>query len=206
MAPSVCGCQVLGDVIIHAPQEHWSTTKQDLRFAFRQIRRSPGFSGVVIVTLALGIGGTTAVFSVLQAVLIAPLPYEQPGQLVRFYQEEPGKPATRHYLTAAHFIASRPSGLFRKCDGDHELPRNRPRTSSAMGAPQRAACPAGFERLFPDPPIAALARPGLRSPRRNRNPPRLRGRRSPRGAEHRLWRSEFRRRSLGRRHHASLER
>ena len=55
--------QVLGDVIFHAPQEHWSTTKQDLRFAFRQIRRSPGFSGVVIVTLALGIGGTTALES-----------------------------------------------------------------------------------------------------------------------------------------------
>lgn len=95
--------QVLGDVIFHAPQEHWSTTKQDLRFAFRQIRRNPGFSGVVIVTLALGIGGTTAVFSVLQAVLLAPLPYAEPGQLVRFYQQEPDKPATQHYLTAAHF-------------------------------------------------------------------------------------------------------
>ena len=95
--------QVLGDLLFHAPQEHWSTTKQDLRFAFRQIRRSPGFSGVVIVTLALGVGGTTAVFSVLQAVLLAPLPYEEPGRLVRFYQQEPGKPATRHYLTGAHF-------------------------------------------------------------------------------------------------------
>ena len=60
-----------------------------------------------IVTLALGIGGTTAVFSVLQAVLLAPLPYEQPGQLVRFYQQEPDKPATRHYLTGAHFSSLR---------------------------------------------------------------------------------------------------
>jgi putative ABC transport system permease protein len=95
--------QVLGDLAIHAPQEHWSTLKQDFRYAVRQIRRSPGFSTVVIATLAVGIGGTTAVFSVLQAVLLAPLPYEQPGQLVRLYQQEPDKPDTRHYLTGTHF-------------------------------------------------------------------------------------------------------
>src|SRR5688572_19572417 len=95
--------QVLGDLLFHAPHEHWNSLTQDVRFAFRQVRRSPGFSAVVVVTLALGIGGTTAVFSVLQAVLLAPLPYEDPGQLVRFYQQEPDKPGTRHYLTAAHF-------------------------------------------------------------------------------------------------------
>ena len=76
---------------------------QDLRYAGRQLRRRPGFAAVVIATLAVGIGATTAVFSVLQAVVLAPLPYEQPGQLVRLYQQEPDKPATRHYLTGAHF-------------------------------------------------------------------------------------------------------
>jgi hypothetical protein len=58
---------------------------------------------VVVATLALGIGATTAVFSVLQAVLMAPLPFEEPGQLVRLYQQEPDTPATREYLTGAHF-------------------------------------------------------------------------------------------------------
>ena len=81
--------------------------KQDFRYAVRQMRRNPGFAAAVIVTLAVGIGGTTAVFSVFQAVLLAPLPYEEAGQLVRFYQQEPDKPGTRTYLTGAHFSALR---------------------------------------------------------------------------------------------------
>ena len=65
--------------------------------------RSPGFAAVVAATLGVGIGGTTAVFSVVQAVLVAPLPYEQPGQLVRFFQQEPGRPDTRDVLAGTHF-------------------------------------------------------------------------------------------------------
>jgi putative ABC transport system permease protein len=100
--------QVLGDLIFHAPQEHWSTTKQDLRYALRQLRRSPGFSAVVIATLAVGIGGTTAVFSVMHAVLLAPLPYAQPGQLVRVYQQKSDNHATRTPgMSAARFNALR---------------------------------------------------------------------------------------------------
>lgn len=76
---------------------------QDVRYALRQFRRSAGFTAVVVATLGLGIGGATAVFSVVQAVLLAPLPYEEPGQLVRFYQQEPDKPDTRSVLAATHF-------------------------------------------------------------------------------------------------------
>jgi len=80
---------------------------QDLRYAIRQIRHTPVFAGVVIATLALGIGGTTAVFSVVHGVLLEPLPYEQPGQLVRIYQHEPAKPDTRSIVTGLHFKALR---------------------------------------------------------------------------------------------------
>jgi putative ABC transport system permease protein len=75
----------------------------DLRDAGRQLRRSPGFVVVAAAILSLGIGGATAVFSIVQAVLLAPLPYDQPGQLVRLYQEQPNRPDSRGILAGTHF-------------------------------------------------------------------------------------------------------
>ena len=57
---------------------------RDVAYAFRQLRRQPGFAAVVALTLALGFGANTALFSVVDAVLLRPLPVEDPSGLVLF--------------------------------------------------------------------------------------------------------------------------
>ena len=62
----------------------------DLRYAFRMLHRSPGFSLIAIATMALGVGATTAIYSVIDATLLHPLPYPHPSELVRIEANLPG--------------------------------------------------------------------------------------------------------------------
>jgi predicted permease len=76
----------------------------DLRYALRSLRRSPGFTTIALFTLALGVGATTAIFTVVSAVVLEPLPYPQADRLIAVYENEETKGWPRFSVSAANFL------------------------------------------------------------------------------------------------------
>ncbi len=95
--------------LVHAlwlRKEEWSLTMvlQDVRYAVRALRVRPGFAAVAILTLAVGIGANTAVFSVVHGVLLKPLPYDQPDRLVQIWEVNPARNWTHETVAPANFL------------------------------------------------------------------------------------------------------
>jgi len=83
--------------------------RADLRFARTQLRRNPGFAAVAVLTLALGVGATTSVFSIADAVVLRPLPYPAAGRLVAVYESDLATGDERDTFAGATFIDWRAS-------------------------------------------------------------------------------------------------
>ncbi|WNG60750.1 ABC transporter permease [Archangium gephyra] len=81
----------------------WDALVQDVRYALRMLRHAPGFALVAVLTLALGIGATTAIFSVVRGVLLQPLPFAEPERLVRMWQANPSQGVVRGDVSPLDF-------------------------------------------------------------------------------------------------------
>ena len=81
--------------------EYLSELRQDLTFACRQLLHNPGFSAVAVLTLALGIGGTTAIFSAVRSVVLRPLPFSNPERIVLVFEQLGGN---RSSVSAGNFV------------------------------------------------------------------------------------------------------
>jgi putative ABC transport system permease protein len=90
----------------------WDHFWQDVRYALRMLRKSPGFTAIAVLTIALGIGATTAIFSVVDATLLHPLPYPEPEQLVSIKDDLPGVGARDVGMSSPEWQDLQRSGIF----------------------------------------------------------------------------------------------
>src|SRR3984957_9579882 len=90
----------------------WEHFWQDVRYAARMLRKAPGFTAIAVLTIALGIGATTAIFSVVDATLLHPLPYPHPERLVTIQDDLPGVGARDVGISVPEWHDFQRSGIF----------------------------------------------------------------------------------------------
>jgi putative ABC transport system permease protein len=95
---------VLSDLVNVAVRERLSMFMQDVRFSLRTLGRSPGFTLVAVLTSALGIGAATAIFSVLNGVLLKPVPFPEPDRLAMVYLNAAERGVPRSHFSLADFL------------------------------------------------------------------------------------------------------
>jgi putative ABC transport system permease protein len=90
-------------ILTTAPREHYELLRADVRYGLRNLRRSPAFTATAVLALAVGIGANTAVFSIVNGVLINALPYERPEHLVVIFEKMPRAPVDKFDFSAPDF-------------------------------------------------------------------------------------------------------
>lgn len=96
--------RVVTDLILVAPKERIHMLLQDIRYAFRTFRANPGFALAAVLTITLGIGANTAIFSVVNGILLQPLPYPDPDRLAMVYLNEAERNAPFAHMSVADYL------------------------------------------------------------------------------------------------------
>ena len=136
--------EAIPEVIGNATLVHWDLFRQDLSYSARMLRRAPGFAVTAILIVALGIGATTAAFSVTDFVLLRPLPFPDAGRLVRLYEKTPAY--SQLELSAANYRDwKKGSTVFESIGLHHGASAN----LVGVGEPQRVSGTAVSFDLFP---------------------------------------------------------
>src|SRR5215213_2684270 len=106
---------------------------QDVRFAVRSFAKRPGFALIAIATLALGIGANAAIFTVVNAVVLAPLPFGQPDRLIRLWETNPSGGLTEVAVSVPNFQDWQQQSVFEQLAGSENATFN----LTGSGEPQR---------------------------------------------------------------------
>ena len=96
--------RALADVLVNATYIHLEITRQDVRYAIRSLGRTPGFTITAIIVAALGIGATTAAFSIADHVLLRPLPFPQSDRLVKLWENQSTRGYSRMELSPPNYL------------------------------------------------------------------------------------------------------
>ena len=126
---------------------------QDTRYALRMLARSPGFAAATILTMALGLGATTAIFSVVDATLLHPLSYPMPDQLVRIEDDLPGAGALDAGLSVPELKDFQRSGIFQYVSGDWSISGNLTGSSQPLRIALKMVAPNYFALLGVNPQL-----------------------------------------------------
>jgi putative ABC transport system permease protein len=136
--------ETIADTIGNAALVHWDLFRQDVGYSARMLRRAPGFAITAMLIVSLGIGATTAAFSVTDFVLLRPLPFPEPHRLVRLYEKTPAY--SQLELSAANYRDwKQGSTVFESIGLHHGVSGN----LVGIGEPQRVVGTAVSFDLFP---------------------------------------------------------
>ena len=137
-------------------KQMFETLWQDSRYGMRMLRKYPGFALTVMITLGLGIGANATIFSVINAVLLEPLPYQEPDRLIRLWESNPGTGLTEVEVSVPNFQDwQREQSVFEQLAASENATFN----LTGTGEPQRVSAAKITANLIPTLGVApALGR------------------------------------------------